>query len=384
MDHGTNSKKALVARLFVITGLLITFIKPDMSTHSTSNLPANFINLINALPDLVWIAEPDGKVIYLNERVNELQGATRMPDGSWNWVTVLHPDDRIRTIDAWQHAVQEGFFYEIEHRMLLCTGYYRWTLTRAFPQKDEKGNVVKWFGTATNIQTQREALDNVKKSEAEFRAIFEISTAGIVEVDAQGNLLMANRSFAEFLGYAQEELCGMSLNKLTHPDDLEFHLTAFKNLVKDGTKMVHEKRCVRKDGSIVWALVNATALLDAQGNFRHTIAVVLDVTDRRIIEDSIHTIATQLKLATDSAHVGIWSYNFMTDEVEWSALHFELWGYGKDKEKIDYNEWLDSIHPDDKAIVEHKMKHAQITGEIYDCKYRVIRVSDGALKWIHP
>lgn len=355
-----------------------------MSTYSNHyKIPESFTNLANALPQLVWIADPDGKVFYFNQMIKELDGATQMPDGSWIWITVLHPDDRLRTINAWQDAVQKGDIYEIEHRMHLRSGDYRWILTRAFPEKDPQGKVLKWFGTATDIHAQKTAMEQIERSEAEFRAIFEISTAGMVEADASGRMLMVNKAFSEMLGYTEEELCSLNLNDITHPDDLKTHLIKFNHLVRNAKKLVHEKRYIRKDGSVMWGFVNATPVLDEEGNFKHTIAVIQDVTDRKLIEQSIQQLATQLKLATDSAKVGIWSYNPRNNELEWSPLHYKLWGYSSDKIKLYYDDWFNPIHPEDKENVANEIKQAEISGELYDCKYRIIRPNDGLLKWIH-
>lgn len=346
-------------------------------------VPDSFAHLANAMPQLVWIAEPDGTVIYYNDRIKELEGAVQMPDGSWRWNTIMHPEDKAYTEQAWSKAVQEGSVYEIEHRVLMHAGGFRWMLSRAFPQKDAQGKVIKWFGTATDIHAQKTAMEKIESSEAEFRAIFEISTAGMVEADEQGKMLMVNKAFADFLGYTQEELCEMNIDQITHPDDRQVHLVKFNNLVKHAKKLVHEKKYIRKDGEVVWGMVTGTPVMDELGKFKHTIAVIQDVTDRKIIEQSVQQLATQLKLATDSAKVGIWSFFVKTNALEWSALQTKLWGYGPEKIKLNFDDWFNPIHPDDKARVWERIQHSERTGELYDSKYRIIRPSDGVLKWIH-
>lgn len=346
-------------------------------------VPESFAHLANAMPQLVWIAEPDGKVFYFNERINELKGARQMPDGCWSWINVLHPDDQMRTVKAWQNAIKEGTIYEIEHRMCLRSGKYHWMLTRAFPQKDDQGNIIKWFGTGTDIQTQKSALEKSENSENEFRAIFEISTAGMAETDAEGNIVRVNKAFADMLGYTPDELCKLNLTDVTYPEDWPLHYSRFNQLVQNGKKLIYEKRYVHKNKAIVWGLVNATPVLDENGKFKYNIAVIQDVTDRKIIEQSFQQLATQLKLATDSAKVGIWLYNPSTSELEWSPLHYKLWGYDTEKKKLYFDDWFNPIHPDDKDLVFSEIKKAELSGELLDFKYRIIYTNDGSLKWIH-
>ncbi|PRY10124.1 PAS domain S-box-containing protein [Pontibacter ummariensis] len=119
-------------------------------------------NLADAMPQIVWIAKPDGTVTYYNKRVSEFSGARQQPDGSWHWESILIEEDEQRTLDTWNEAVQACTPYEIEHRLRMSDGSYRWHLSRALPQFDSNGRVTGWFGTATDVherKEQQEALE---------------------------------------------------------------------------------------------------------------------------------------------------------------------------------------------------------------------------------
>lgn len=130
--------------------------------------------LANAMPQLVWIAEPSGQVFYYNDRVAEFAGATRRADGRWEWEGLVHPDDLQATHDAWNNAVADRKAYEKEHRIKLKDGNYRWFLSRAYPQKNAEGEVVKWFGTATDIDDRR--LHESRKDDFIKMASHELKT----------------------------------------------------------------------------------------------------------------------------------------------------------------------------------------------------------------
>jgi PAS domain S-box-containing protein len=109
--------------------------------------------LANSVPQLVWMANAEGEVLYYNNRVNEFAGASIKKDGSWAWEGLVHPEDLIATEKAWTDAVKNGTVYQVEHRVQMKNGEYRWFLSRAFPHKDDSGRILKWFGTATDIHT---------------------------------------------------------------------------------------------------------------------------------------------------------------------------------------------------------------------------------------
>ena len=112
--------------------------------------------LANALPQLVWVADSEGSVLYYNDRVSEFSGAHKSSDGKWIWGGLVHEADLKQTEHAWNMAVKQGTIYQIEHRIRMNDGNYRWFLSRSIPQKDEDGKVIKWFGTATDIHSSKE------------------------------------------------------------------------------------------------------------------------------------------------------------------------------------------------------------------------------------
>lgn len=109
-------------------------------------------HLANSMPQVVWIAEHDGTVTYYNNRVNQLAGVEKSGD-RWIWNTTVHPDDIEPTTKAYQHAIAHRSIYQIEHRILMKDGSYRWFLSRAYPFDGEEG--IKWYGTATDVHDQK-------------------------------------------------------------------------------------------------------------------------------------------------------------------------------------------------------------------------------------
>ena len=93
-------------------------------------------------------------------------------------------------------------------------------------------------------------------------------------------------------------------------------------------------------------------------------------------------LASQLKLATDSAKVGVWSFDPVSLKLDWSALHKRMWGFDEDSENLTYEDWHKVIVTEDKELAFERINQAKINHEIYDVEYRIKRANDGAIVWI--
>jgi PAS domain S-box-containing protein len=134
---------------------------------------ARLRTLADAMPQVVWMARPDGEIDYINERIAELSGVQKRDDGTWSWSDVLVPEDRNATIDAWSTAIRTGTPYEIVHRLKRTDGTVHWYLSRAVPVRDDANHIVQWFGTATDIESQKrleEAAREADRHKTDFLA----------------------------------------------------------------------------------------------------------------------------------------------------------------------------------------------------------------------
>ncbi|MFW5955206.1 MAG: PAS domain S-box protein [Rhodothermales bacterium] len=128
-----------------------------------------FRTLADAMPQLVWTTTPAGEVDYFNRRIDQFAGVTPTEDGKCHWAMPLHPADEAGTDQAWERALKTGDTYEVEHRVMLKDGTLRWFLSRATPQRNGNGQILKWYGTTTDIHEQKVAQDELRlaKEQAE-------------------------------------------------------------------------------------------------------------------------------------------------------------------------------------------------------------------------
>jgi len=129
----------------------------EEQTAALEKSARQYETLLEAVPHMVWVANPHGCVEYANRQWFEYCGLGLGQGGPLGWERLLYPEDRERSWAAWNQARQSGTAFEIEHRLRRADGAYRWHLVRAVPFRGTSGEIVNWFGTCTEIENQKQA-----------------------------------------------------------------------------------------------------------------------------------------------------------------------------------------------------------------------------------
>ena len=138
------------------------------------------------------------------------------------------------------------------------------------------------------IEERKRTERELRLSENRFRTTFELAPVGLINTAPDGHLLRVNRRFADFAGYSEEELLGMTFADVTHPDDLAEAIDYRKRLLSGEIQTYAlEKRYVQKTGATVWANITVTMMRDEAGQAQYTITVIEDITRRKLTEASI-------------------------------------------------------------------------------------------------
>jgi PAS domain S-box-containing protein len=162
----------------------------------------------------------------------------------------------------------------------------------------EDGSVTGIFAQGVDVTGAIERIETehrIKHSEFRDRALFEQAAAGISEVDHTGRFLRVNERFCRITGRSPEELLGLTMQEITHPDDLAGNLPLFRRSVEGGEAFDIEKRYVRPDRSIVWVHNSVTTLRDDDGKLINTICVTVDITERRRAEAELRRLNRELE-----------------------------------------------------------------------------------------
>ena len=183
--------------------------------------------VVDTLPALVWSKLPDGSADFLNQRFREYTGLSVEEGLGWGWMNAFHPEDRAE--EEWRAAFAAGEPFEKEARLRRADGEYRWFMLRAAPLRDERGNVVKWYGTTTDIEDRKRAEAALQEAQEKLAhvtravAMGELAAAIAHEVNQPLTAIVTNANFS------LRQLKGSTANL----DELR---TAIAEIVNDATR----------------------------------------------------------------------------------------------------------------------------------------------------
>src|SRR6267143_2117498 len=250
--------------------------------------------VIDTIPAHVWSTRPDGSVDFINRRWLESTGQAMGDALGWDWGSVVHPDDLARYVDEWHAALAAGKPMESEARLRRADGKYRWWLIRNVPLRDELGNIVKWYGTAIDIEDRKRAEEALRQSEEQWRDVFENNPTMYFMVDAAGKVIAVNPFGAEQLGYNVDELVGQPVVGVFYEVDRE---AAQRNVAlcfeQIGRAKSWEARKVRKDGTVLSVRETAKAVPRANGPI--VLIACEDFTDHKRAEEALRQAQADLE-----------------------------------------------------------------------------------------
>lgn len=242
----------------------------------------------------------------------------------------------------------------------------------------------KAFSFELEKEIQSQKLKSLRQDMLDFSSTFESSAIGMGLLDSFGNWIKVNRSLCTMLGYAQEELLTLSFQKITHPDDLFEDLDKAKKLFNREIESYNlEKRYLTKSGNIIWVNLIASAVWDDQGQFKHFIAQMEEISLRKKFLDELQEQKNRLANVLEGTEVGTWEWNVQTGETLYNEKWAEILGYElEDLEPLSQETWLHFAHPDDIALSNKKIQECfSKKSDFYECEYRM-RHRDGHWIWI--
>jgi two-component system, cell cycle sensor histidine kinase and response regulator CckA len=248
---------------------------------------ADFRLLAEAMPQIVWIAGPDGGNVYFNQHWVDYTGLTLEESLGAGWNLACHPEDRQRAWDAWQSEIPTTTgVYSRERRLRRADGAYTWWLIRGVPILDARGAVAKWFGTATDIDAIKTSEETVRRSEALLRIAGNAAKLGGWSVSVPSH----RSTWSDQVRVILEAPAGA---EPTLEQALEYYPPEFRQMLgtnleaceRDGTPFDVEVQIVTPKGQRKWVRVIGEAERDASGSVTMVRGGFQDIDDRRRLED---------------------------------------------------------------------------------------------------
>ena len=214
--------------------------------------------------------------------------ATRSGRSLDAFVSAVHPDDRAGVTAAMECCAAEAGAFDIEFRVNWPDGSVHWVNDKGKALVDEAGQTLYVTGACADVTSRRAAEEALRDSEERLRAMFNQAAVGIALSGLDGRFLEMNQKFAEILGHTADELRGLTVAAITHPDDRDETARLIGELLAGELTYYNiEKRYLRKDQSEVWSLSTVTLLKDASGRPQRFLGVIEDITAIKRTEEAL-------------------------------------------------------------------------------------------------
>jgi len=271
-----------------------------------------FHTLADNIPQLAWMARPDGHIYWYNRRWYEYTGTTPEAQQGWDWQSVHDPAELPKVLTRWRASIASGQPFDMVFPLKGADGEFRPFLTRVMPVKDDAGRVTQWFGTNTDVSEQQALQDALREGERFTTRLLDASPSVVYVFDlAARRTAYINARVGAALGLTAEAVTAAGVGFLAdrvHPDDqpgLRDHIDRVAGL-PDGDLLAVEYRVRHADGGWLWfASRDAVFTRHPDGAARQVLGVATDVTERKRAETLLTVSEVRYRRLFETAKDGI-------------------------------------------------------------------------------
>lgn len=296
------------------------------------------------------------------------------------WKQLVLPEDLPKAQENYaQHVQSRGkvpYYNELRYRhkngsivWVICTGrVVEW---------DEAGRPLRMIGCHINITDRKEAEQAIADYASKFEDLYNNAPCGYHSLDAEGRYVRVNETELKWLGYRREEMLGRPLTDFFTPAGQQAFLKNYSIFQAQGWMKNLEYDMVCKDGTILPVMISATAVRDASGRYLYNRATLVDMRDRKQVEEQLRKSDAHLKTAQRISRLGSWEFDVNTGQISWSNEVFRIFGRDPASDPPSFEALLQQLHPDDRAYHEQVVQTAIATCQPYELEYRLYPLGGG-------
>src|SRR5467141_2818126 len=353
-------------------------------TEAARRSEREFRDVVNTVPAYVWSTSPEGQVDFVNDRWLQFTGLALDEAVGWKWEAVLHPEDRTRVVADWHTAVKNGQAIESEARVRRADGEYCWWFIRNVPLRDETGKLVRWYGTAIDIEDRKRAEQALRRSEAYLAEAHRLAKTGswAYSPAAEKCIYWSDEMLRIFGLDPQRNLPDREeFLRLVHPEDRDRFNEQIEKSRREKSDFVQDYRIVLTDGTVKHIRGIGHPVLDETGNIIEYVGTDVDVTERKLAEEKLRRSEAFLAQGQTLSHTGSFGWSVLSGEIYWSEETHKIFEH--DRVAKPTLEWImQRIHPDDRDRVKQTRDRASETGADFDLENRLL-MADGSVKYVH-
>jgi PAS domain S-box-containing protein len=284
-----------LCKLFGVIQDITDRVKKDAELKQTTE---RFNNLLKATNDSIWDWNLVTNEVWWNNNFYDVFGFDPLKPTPTvgEWIMNIHVEDREKIVNKLK-AIESSNenSWQDEFKYLKKDGTIGFAFNRAYVLRDEKGKPVRVIGAIYEITERKKAIRQIAESEKRYRQIVETAQEGIWLIDENNYTVFVNRKMCEMLEYSQEEIIGRQ--NYDFKDECERkHAAEQIERRRNGISEKHETSYITKSGKRLWAYVSTNPIFDDEGNYKGALAMVTDITQRKMHEELLKKSEADLEL----------------------------------------------------------------------------------------
>jgi PAS domain S-box-containing protein len=272
---------------------------------------------------------------------------------------------------------------EVKAATLQQSGVLRDWLVSFYPVREESGALLGISTVVQEITDRKQAERVMRHSELIFQRLFAADIFGVAIGDFTGRIAYANDTLLKMVGYTRTDLLSGALrwDRMTPPEYLHLDAQAAQELRAKGVATPFKKEYIRKDGSRVPILIGGATLDGCDLEPATIVAFYIDLTEIERVQAELKKDRERLQIAQQAGRIGTFEWNIQTNESTWTPELEALYGLPTGSYGGNYQNWVEMLHPDDRAFAQQQMQVAATNGGELEMEFRICR-ADGNVRWM--
>ena len=282
--------------------------KLDESFRQLQISEKRFRELADAIPQIVWVADEDGKLTYVNAKAVEFTGMAVDDLLGSGWFNLIHPDDATQAIASWKETILTHHFLYDELRIRRADGQYRWHVASTIPIRNLAGDVVEWYSTVTDFEELKNVEQTLREQHRLLRIVMSTARVSLIVVNEDYEYLFANEAYAELVNREINQIIGHKMSEVIA--DGWSQIKSNLDRVLAGEDLDYEVVLPPIHGTDVTRVFRALSKprMDESGR-RIAVTVITDITElkesKRIISESEERYRRLVELLPDAIYINV-------------------------------------------------------------------------------
>jgi PAS domain S-box-containing protein len=293
------------------------------------------------------------------------------------WLRTIHPDDR-HIIESEDKILRRGGLVNNQYRVICKDKSIKWVENKIIPCLDESGLLIRLDGITRDITERVETEEKHRQSEARYRQIVETAQEGIWTIDENEKTNFVNKKMADIMGYEPGEMLGKTPYDFMDDEGRIAAATRIKNR-KKGEKESVDVRYITKSGKDVWTNISANPIVDKGGNYKGALAMITDITQRKIDEDTLKKSEANLRTIFDNTDTAYVLFNTEMTIISFNALA-QKFSEEINRKSLEVNRLIKDYFTEERWLFVRETLDRVAAGEIvsYELSYTN---EEGVVRW---